>query len=323
MIAFALCLVLSQQPAEAEQPAEPPAEAAQPPAARAAEIEKAFEEETPRAVRIELNDGRVVSGKLLMRDDLQMLVETEDGQPVHIDAEEVKRYTEPLGNKNRSRYLFAGSALMPDVGQVTVTQVQVLATIFEVGAAQHFSFQLGTAVPAYFLGSEGVNAYAGVKAGSSFFRWLHVALELKLLVVGALARLGGPGTSGVPATALADVALTFGNEDINVTVAAGPPIHLSQLTRPEGRTVGLPLFTFSAFVRVANNVGLLTENWFIPDADPTDGNDSWFIADALGARFFGQRWAVDLGILVMPSQFRVQSAVPGVLPWLNFSWHFS
>ena len=165
MMAFALCLVLAQAPAA---PADP----------RAAEIEKAFEEETPRDVRITLNDGRVVTGKLLMRDDLQLLVETEDGEPVHIDAEEVKRYEEPLGNRNRSRYLFAGSALMPDVGDVTVTQVQVLATMFEVGVAPHFSFQLGASLPAYFLGGDGVNAYAGVKAGTSFNKWLHLALEI-------------------------------------------------------------------------------------------------------------------------------------------------
>ena len=327
MIAFALSLLLTAaegQPPEEHEPAaqEPAAQPAPAEPPRAAEIDKAFAEETPREVRVTLNDGRVVAGKLLMRDDLQMLIETEDGQPVQVDAEEVKRYEEPLGNRNRSRYLFAGSALMPDVGAVTLTQVQVLGTLFEVGVAPHFSFQLGAALPAYFLGSEGLNAYAGVKAGTSFNKWLHLALELKLLVVGALTQAGGQGAA-VPATGLAAITFTVGNEDINVTLSGGPPLHFSQLTRTDGRVVGLPLFILSAFVRVANNVGLLTENWAIPNADPRDPTNRWFVANALAARFFGERWAVDLGILVMPTEFLVQSPVPGVLPWLNFTWHFT
>ena len=41
---------------------------------------------------------------------------------------------------------------------------------------------------------------------------------------------------------------TVGNEDINVTLSVGPPLHFSQLTRTDGRVVGLPLFILSAFV---------------------------------------------------------------------------
>jgi hypothetical protein len=79
------------------------------------------------------------------------------------------------------------------------------------------------------------------------------------------------------------------------------------------------MFTFSAFARVHQNVGLVTDNWFVPNAN---GGNSWFIADALGARFFGEKWAVDLGLLVLPSQVAQAGPVPPVLPWLNFSWHF-
>jgi len=316
MIAFALTLLLSQAPENPEKAEIEKAEIDK------AEIDKAFAEETPRQVRVTLKDGRVVAGRLLMRDDLQMLVETENGEPVHIDVEEVTRYVEPLGNKNRSRYLFAGSALMPDEGQVSVTQLQVLATMFEVGVSKNFSFQLGTALPAYFLGADGINAFAGVKAGTSFMKYVHLALELKVLAVGALARAAGPDTA-VPAAALAAVTLTFGTEDLNITITGGPPFTLSELTRQNGRVVGYPAFALSAFVRVHNNVGLLTENWVIPEANPGDLEKRWFVADALAARFFGERWAIDLGILVMPTQFLTTSPVPGVLPWLNFTFHFT
>ena len=305
MIAFALTLLLAQTPDTAE---------------KAAEIDKAFAEETPRQVRVTLNDGRVISGRLLMRDDLQMLVETEAGDPVHIDVEDVKRYVEPLGNKNRSRYLLGGSALMPDEGQVTITQVQVLATLFEIGVSKNFSFQLGTALPAFFLGADGINAYAGVKAGTSFAKYVHLALELKVAAVGALSRAAGPSTA-VPAAALAAATLTFGSEDLNLTVTVGPPFTLSEPTREGGRVGGYPAIGLSGFARVHNNVGLITENWVIPEANPID--KTWFVADALAARFFGERWAIDLGILVLPMQFVTTSPVPGALPWLNFTFHFT
>lgn len=314
MIAFALCLVLSQS---AEAPAD---EAPQAPAAPpSAEIDKAFAEETPRQVTITLRDGRVISGKLLLRDELQALVETEGGQPVAIDVEEVKTWVEPLPNRNRSHYLFAGSALMPEPGQVSVTQLQVLATLFEVGISENFSFQLGGSLPAYFLGKDGINAYAAVKAATSFNKWIHLALEMKFLVLGLWSRVAGM-SSAVPAAGVVAVTLTFGNEDLNVTLSGGPVFNLSQLTAPNGQVVGLPLGTLSALVRVHTNVGLMTENWVIPNID---ADKHWFVANALGARFFGEKFAIDLGILVMPTQFLIESPVPGVLPWLNFTYHFT
>src|SRR4051812_31926508 len=119
MIAVAVCVLLSQAP---EPPSEPVVETGK------ADIDKAFAEEAPRPVKVTLRDGKVVVGRLLLRDDLQMLVETEDGQPVTIDVADVKTYEEPLQNRNRSRYLFASTAFTPEPGQVTVTQAQLLAT---------------------------------------------------------------------------------------------------------------------------------------------------------------------------------------------------
>jgi hypothetical protein len=312
MIALAVCLLLSQTD-ELEAPAAVPA------AEPAAEIDKAFAEETPRQVRITLNDGRVISGKLLLRDELQLLVQTEGGQPVSIDADDVKRFEEPLPNRNRSRYLFASSALMPEPGQVSVTQIQVLATLLEVGVSQNFSFTLGTSVPAFFLGRDGVNAYAAVKAGLSFTRWVHLALELKFLALGLWSHIGGTSIA-VPAGGVVAVTLTAGGEDLNVTLSGGPQFDLTQLNRQSGQVVAPPLVTLSAFVRVHPNVGLITENWVIPEVDL---EKHWFVADALAARFFGERFAIDLGILVMPTQFLIVSPVPGVLPWLNFTYHFT
>jgi hypothetical protein len=103
-------------------------------------------------------------------------------------------------------------------------------------------------------------------------------------------------------------------------VSGGPPFDLSQLSATNGHVVGLPLATLSAFVRVHPNVGLMTENWVIPHIDP---DNHWFVGNALAARFFGERFAIDLGLLVMPTQFLIQSPVPGVLPWLNFTYHFT
>jgi hypothetical protein len=314
MTAIVLCVLLSQEPAEASPQAQAPA----PEENRTEEIDKAFAEETPRRVRLTLTDGRVLTGKLLLRDDMQMLVMTDAGEPVKVDVEQVRRYEEPLPNRLRSRYLFGGSALLPEVGQITLSQIEVFATIFEVGVSEHFSFQLGGALPAYFLGAQGVNAYAAVKAGTSVAKYVHLAVELKLLALGYLEKLAGVSSS-VPAAALAEVTGTFGSEDLNVSVSVGPPFNFAEVGSPTGQVVGLPLFTFSAFARVHNNVGLVTENWFVPNVN---GTQRWFIADTLGARFFADRWAVDVGLLVMPTQVSQSGPVPPVLPWLNFSYHF-
>lgn len=309
MTAFVVCVLLSQAPGVVEEPrAEEPR----------AEIDKAFAEETPRQVKVTLNDGRIVAGKLLLRDDMQMLVLTEDGQPVQIDVDQVKRYEEPLPNRNRARYLFGSSALLPEPGQVTLTQLEALATVIEVGISDHFSFQAGTSVPAYFLGKDGINAYAAVKAALSFMKYVHLALELKFLALGFWSRRSVSSTA-IPAAGLAALTLTIGSEDLNFSVTAGPQLDFTKLTDSGGQVVGLPIVTLSAFARVHQNVGLITENWAIPDFN---GPGKWFVADALAARFFGERWAVDLGVLVMPTQFYVDGPVPSVLPWLSFSYHF-
>lgn len=309
MIALALCLLLSQS----DDPAAAPA------AAPSAEIDKAFAEETPRQVKLTLRDGRVIAGKLLLRDELQLLVETEDGQPVTVDSEEVVRFDEPLPNRNRSRYLFTGSALMPDPGQVSITQLQVLATLFEVGVSQNFSFQLGGSLPAFFLGRDGINAFAAVKAGTSLNKYVHVAVELKFIALGLWSRIDGVSIA-MPAGSVIAATVTLGTEDLNVTLSGGPQLDFTALSRENAQLLNLPLVTLSGFARVHTNVGLITENWVIPEFDLAH---RWFVADALAARFFGDRFAIDLGILVMPTQFQVSSPVPGVLPWLNFTYHFT
>jgi hypothetical protein len=308
MTSLLLCVLLSQDPALAPE--------AWPDAERTEEIDKAFAAETPRRVRVTLTDGRVLVGKLLLRDDLQMLVLTDAGEPVKVDVDQVQRYEEPLMHRDRSRYLFGGSALLPEVGQITVSQIEVFATVFEVGVSEHFSFQLGGALPAYFLGAQGINAFAAVKAGTSFNRVLHVAVELKLLALGYLEKLAGAG-SAVPAAGLVALTGTVGTEDFNFSVSVGPPFYLAELSTG-GQVMGLPLFTASGFARVHQNVGLVTENWFVPNVNNTE---RWFIADMLGARFFAFRWAIDVGLLVMPAQVSVSGPVPPVLPWLNFSYH--
>jgi hypothetical protein len=230
----------------------------------------------------------------------------------------VKSYEEPLPNRNRSRYLFASTAFTLEPGQVTLSQTQVFATLVEVGISDSFSFQLGTSVPAFFLGGDGINGYAAVKAATAFHKWVHAALELKLLALGLWTHQG-PSTA-VPAAGVVAVTVTIGSEDLNLTISGGPTFNFAQLSSKDGQVIGLPLATLSGFVRVHTNVGLVTENWIIPNVDP---KGHWFAADALAARIFFDRFAVDLGIMLMPTQFVIASPVPAVLPWLNFSYHFT
>ncbi len=62
-------------------------------------------------------------------------------------------------------------------------------------------------------------------------------------------------------------------------------------------------------MRVSRGLGIVSENWFFPNADGLEPVNS------LGVRFIGDRLAVDAALIFI-------SGSPIPIPWLDFTYHF-
>jgi hypothetical protein len=73
---------------------------------------------------------------------------------------------------------------------------------------------------------------------------------------------------------------TVGNENNNISLGAGWGFIGSQWSQK-------PIFALSGMTRISRRIGLITENWFIPD-------NSIF---SYGVRFMSEKFAIDFGLV--------------------------
>jgi hypothetical protein len=163
-------------------------------------------------------------------------------------------------------------------------------------------------LPAWFLGSGGMNFIVGAKAGGTITEHFHLAAGAETLM---LPQVGSSSIGSVFAGFLFGTA-TVGDEDAHLSVSLGRPFVLSQ-------GVGaLPvelIGTASGSIRVHKHFALVTENWLLPSAE---GTVAFFSG---GFRIISGRIAVDVGgIWMLTPMGGLATAVP--LPWLDFTYNF-
>jgi len=260
-----------------------------------------------RLATVRLKSGQVLTGRIVSRDERELVLESEDGVRSVIPAASVVEVREAAAgaarapweaDPNRTRYLYTPSGFMLQQGEGYVSQTELLLTTVAYGVTDWLTLGVGGVVPAWFA-SDGFNLTGLVKVGGEVTRWLHVA--------GTVQAFWAPGLDEATTAGLAFATVTLGRPDLHLGLSAGAPF----VAGDEANDVGEAAFSVSAVWRVSNRIALLTENWFFPSSEDE------VIVDGFAIRFIGNRLAVDAGLIFA---LTTDSNVP--LPWLDFTWNF-
>ncbi len=263
-------------------------------------------------------------GVVLSREEGQVVLDVAGAGPVtlplrailRIDAEvnaSVRESGEVWStDPNRTRYLYGPSAMMLKKGEMSFSQKELVFSTFAYGLTDHVSLQVGSVIPALFLGLPGLNAIGAVKVGTPVAECFSVAAGAQALLIPGLGNNANPRPVGV---ALVFATATLGNFDRHLSVSAGRPF----LFGDTGSTnsVGDFIFTVSGNMRVSRHVALISENWLVPSL----ATGTFGAAGSVAARVMGEHISADIGGVWLVTQAGfVTDGVP--IPWLDFTYNF-
>lgn len=244
-------------------------------------------------VEVKMNDGERLQGQLIHQDKEFVILRTKNSE-IKLDANNIKwikageayegKYS--FRNPNDTRYFFGASAIPIRKNRGYYQNVNVIFNSVNYGITKNVSIGGGfeiistiLATPAWFLTPK-----VGFKVGE---KW----------------HLGGgvliAGISDFGSVGLAYGLATYGSSDSNVTAGIGYGIGSDGFSNA-------PVFTVSAFHRLSNGFGLVTENYIIQDAG---------INGIQGVRFVGKNNTFDIGLLLIPEL--LDSVIP-TLPFISY-----
>jgi hypothetical protein len=311
-LALAILLQLTQEEAP---PPEPPAPAAtEAPAPTQAQPEKAPEKR--ELSRITLKDGQELRGVVVRRDERVVVVELAQGERLELPARLVKSVDVEQNAKvrangeiwfqdpNRTRYLYAPSAMMLRKGEGYFSQKELLFTSVNYGLTDFLTVQAGAVLPAWLVDG-GFNFIGGFKVGGEVADRIHLAAGAQALVL--------PGASLGTVGILFGTA-TYGTPDAHLSLGLGTPFIFSNGSGSNAFARDV-LVAVSGNLRLTRQVALVTENWVVPSLADNFSDRTLPMVNSLAVRMLGEKWAVDLGLIRVP-----QVGFP--IPWLDFTYNF-
>lgn len=256
-----------------------------------------------RTVRLELQDGSVVTGTVMGEDDAAITIRTGTGIVMSLQRDQIKEMQDVSAQRfwridpNQSRILFAPTARALPKGQGYVADYELL-----------FPFV------AYGVGS-GVTLAGGISIipGASG-QLLYLAPKLTLLedekgslAVGVLALTGVGDLDDFGGAGLLYGVGTLGGAEQSATLGLA-------IGYADGEVGSHPALMLGLEKQVSNSLKLVSENYWIVG-----------VAEALlvsgGVRFFGDRVAVDLSLFTAPAILDELDGFP-FLPWVGFAYNF-
>lgn len=267
---------------------------------------------------VRLQDGQTLRGRLISRDDNNATLELVGGSHITVASNAIQSVTVEKGatikdgevwqsDRNRTRYLYAPSAMMLKQGEGYVSQKELLFTSASVGVTDNLSLLAGAALPVWAVGG-GFHFIFAAKAGFSIGDNLHLAGGAESLVLPGLA-----GTSGVAGAGFIFGTVTVGNPSTHASLSVGRPFAF--VTNGSSPNLGDVIIVASGNLRLSQRFGLVTENWIFPTLKVSSQDALPFMLNALSARFLLDRWTLDVGAV------RVHT-IPFPVPWLDvaYSW---
>jgi hypothetical protein len=259
-----------------------------------------------RAVALRLKDGTELVGRVVAATDSSVVLVTPAGLQVKVPRAALVSWRARAGaivgarlvqeDPNVSRLFFAPTARTLAAGDGYFGDYYLFFPFVAYGVTDRFTISGGMSlIPAVSLGDQ--LYFIAPKVG--LVRTPSFGLAVGVLYGGAA--LASEGASGGVGYAVG----TVGSEDQAITAGLGWPFVVG-----EGGTTS-PWGMLGAETRLSGRVKLLAELWKLPAADEIPG--------VFGLRFFGERMAVDFGLI------HVIGADMGnwpFIPWLDFVVHW-
>jgi hypothetical protein len=267
--------------------------------------------------KLTLTDGQELRGRVVAQGEV-VILELVDGHRLQIPAGAIRELLEEgrmtitergelwFEDPNRTRYLFGPSAMRLRQGEAYFSQKELVFSSFAYGLHDNVSLEVGTVIPAWFVGASGMNFVVGAKAGGSLGERFHLAAG------GLTLMLPGVDANGPVFAGFLFGSATYGGPNAHATLSLGRPFMLGN----DRSELGDFIITASGNLRVAKNFALVTENWLMPSL----ARSEFVLVNGVAVRVMGEKIAVDVGLLLPFTQRGLQSEVP--IPWLDFTYNF-
>ena len=270
--------------------------------------------EISKTYQITLKDGSVISGKLLSQSDKEIVIESGSMGEMKILRENIKSMTAVSSinekssgvwfeNPNASRYLLGSSAIPMEKKSGYYQNTWIFINSFGYAFTKNFSVTAGFEIFSIMAGGEGPYAFyvipkASFKVANNLYLGGTILYANTIRTVdefGGLATVNG--------------FFTYGNKNNNITAAIG-------WGSADGEFSSKPVITVSGMTRVANRIGLISENWLVPNID---GGGSYYGIFSYGVRFLGEKISIDLAFI---NNKDIASEIIIGIPWLDFVVNF-
>ncbi|HLL55369.1 MAG TPA: hypothetical protein VK447_17555 [Myxococcaceae bacterium] len=263
---------------------------------------------------ITLSDGQVILGRIISRDEQNTVVELGSGARMTLSSNSINEVKTEKGAKieegkvwlpdaNRTRYLYAPSAMMLRQGEGYFSQKELFFSAASVGITDNISLLAGAVVPAWFVPS-GFNFIFAAKVGFSLNENFHLAGGAETIVL--------PFVSGFPGAGFVFAAATVGGPNLHGTIAVGRPFAFSTTG---SQSLGEAIITLNGAYRINNTFGLVSENWIFPGLYSGTNDSLPVMFNGLAGRIMLGRFTLDLGFI------RLHTA-PFPAPWLDVAYHW-
>jgi len=238
-------------------------------------------ENAPQYAEVKANDGNKYVGKVLERDEDKIVIETISAGEITIESENIKsiKFIAPgqikngqywPENPNSVLYFLGNSGFGLRKGEGFYQNSLLFYNGIGYGFSDNFSLNIGG--NPFFDGAQFllINPKFSVPLSQKFN--LGVGTTFFIADGGYVGFLYGAGT--------------VGSRNNNATFGLGYGFG-------EDGFLDLPVFSFSGIARIAKNLAIVTENWFIPI-----DNDESFYTVSLGLRYLTSNVSVDIAIVV-------------------------
>jgi hypothetical protein len=272
--------------------------------------------EVSKTYQVTLNDGSILSGKLISSSPTEIVIQSGAMGEVRIQKDKIKSMVEVTSinekasgiwfpNPNPSKYLLGNSAIPMEKKTGYYQNTWIFVSSASYAFTRNFSVSGGFEILSIMAGEDGpyafyLNPKVSFKIANNFYAGGNILYANTIRTVeefGGLATMNG--------------FFTYGNKNNNVTAAVG-------WGWADGEFSSRPVLIVSGMTRVSKRIGFVSENWIIPKNNDEDVM-SYYGIYSYGIRFLGEKISVDLAFL---NNADIAKEIIIGIPWLDFVFNF-
>jgi hypothetical protein len=274
--------------------------------------------EISKTYQVTLNDGSVISGKLMSITDREVIISSSSMGEINIQKENIKTMVQVLDinekksgvwfdNPNPSKYLLGNSAIPLEKHTGYYQNAWIFVNSFSYAFTKNFSLAGGFEIASLLAGGDGpyafyINPKASFKIARNFYAGGNI---LYANTIKTVEDFGGLATLNAFAT--------YGNKNNNITGAVG-------FGWADGTFSPRPVMIISGMVRASKRIAFVSENWLVPQTDDINTDTYTYTGMfSYGIRFLGEKTSIDLAFLNNPD---IASEIIIGIPWLDFVINF-